>query len=109
MKVVPLNSASGAPLDTSAGVRPSSPWWTLGGTYSQAYAVNNLGQVVGYANTVGDAEEHAFLWTQAGGMVDLGTLGGTGSLARAVNNSGLVAGEGGDASGETHAVVWQCP
>ena len=35
---------------------------------------------------------HAFSWTPAGGMVDLGTLGGTCSDATAVNASGQVVG-----------------
>ena len=46
---------------------------TLGGTFSEATAVNSSGRVVGYSATVGDAETHAFSWTATGGMVDLGT------------------------------------
>jgi len=53
--------------------------------------VNASGQVVGYSATAGDAEAHAFSWTEQGGMVDLGTLGGTANNALAVTNSGLVA------------------
>ena len=49
---------------------------TLGGASSGAEAVNDSGQVVGGSQTASGAN-HAFLWTQAGGMVDLGTLGGT--------------------------------
>src|ERR671930_236835 len=65
---------------------------TLGGTQSVAIAVNASGQVVGQSATAGEAESHAFSWTQAGGMVDLGTLGGTQSVAVAVNASGQVVG-----------------
>ena len=57
--------------------------------------------------TAGDAETHAFSWTQADGMVDLGTLGGTSSIAFAVNEGGQVVGDSrtaGDAA--THAFSW---
>jgi probable HAF family extracellular repeat protein len=50
---------------------------------------------------------HAFLWTQAGGMVDLGTLGGSHSYATAVNGSGQVVGHSATANGtRMHAFVW---
>ena len=48
---------------------------TLGGAYSQAVAVNDNGQVVG-SSRLAERRAHAFSWTAAGGMVDLGTLGG---------------------------------
>jgi len=48
---------------------------TLGGTFSQAYGVNDKGWVVGYSSTEGDSALHAFLWHR-GVMTDLGTLGG---------------------------------
>jgi probable HAF family extracellular repeat protein len=46
---------------------------TLGGTFSQAFGVNNKGSVVGYATLNGDTALHAFLWRK-GVMTDLGTL-----------------------------------
>src|SRR6266446_6992546 len=83
---------------------------TLGGTRSIAHAVNDSGQVaggrepvagrpgppgainasgqvVGESDTAGGSR-HAFSWTAAGGMIDLGTLGGAYSAATAVNDSG---------------------
>ena len=68
--------------------------------------VNARGQVVGSASVAGNAS-HAFSWTQAGGMVDLGTIGGTYSDADAVNARGDVVGSSyttGDA--EFHATLW---
>ena len=68
---------------------------TLGGTFSQAYGVNDKGWVVGYSSTEGDSAFHAFLWHR-GVMTDLGTLGGGDpvpySLALSINNRGEIAG-----------------
>jgi probable HAF family extracellular repeat protein len=48
---------------------------TLGGSSSYAAAINSSGVVVGWSETkAGDT--HAFRWTPAAGMVDLGTLPG---------------------------------
>jgi probable HAF family extracellular repeat protein len=79
---------------------------TLGGTNSYAIAMNDSGQVVGWSRTAGDAADHAFSWTQAGGLVDLGTLGGSYSYAYAVNDSGQVVGESQTAGGAAHAFSW---
>jgi probable HAF family extracellular repeat protein len=78
---------------------------TLGGTQSEAFGINNLGQVVGWA-FVPSGVEHAFLWTKAGGMQDLGTLGGTTSRAYAINDNGQVVGSSLTATGDTHAFLW---
>jgi probable HAF family extracellular repeat protein len=61
-----------------------------GGTYSWATAINDAGQVVGYANTA-DSFSRAFLY-ENGRMSDLGTLGGTYSRALALNGAGDVVG-----------------
>lgn len=47
---------------------------TLGGTFSQAFSLNNHGTVVGFSTLKGDTTLHAFLWRQ-GVMTDLGTIG----------------------------------
>ena len=101
-------SGAAAEVTTAAFSTPTAiDLGTLGGTRSEAVAVNAAGQVVGHSLLAGDADTHAFSWTKQGGMVDLGTLGGTFSDAHAVNAAGLVVGEStiaGDA--EEHAYSW---
>jgi len=75
---------------------------------SWASAINNSGQVVGSSPAFGDTALHAFSWTQAGGMVDLGTLGGRRSVPYEINDRGQVVGESSDVDGRTasHAFSW---
>ena len=64
---------------------------TLGGSSSQAYGINDAGQVVGKADT-SSGLSHAFLWSQ-GTMNDLGTVDGYSySLAYSINNVGQAVG-----------------
>ena len=79
---------------------------TLGGTDSQANAVSN-DQVVGVADTTGEAARHAFSWTSPGPMVDLGTLGGTDSRATAVSNGQVVGFAFTTGNAEQHGVLWR--
>jgi probable HAF family extracellular repeat protein len=73
---------------------------------SDATGINKSGQVVGYAS-VPDGSGHAFLWTETGGMQDLGTLpGGTDSIANAINSSGQVVGWSNVPGGQPHAFLW---
>ena len=81
------------------------PLGTLGGLSSEAQAINNLGQVVGFSKNVA-GHEHAFLWTKEGGMRDLGTLGGTWSHAWDINDAGQVVGQTGGADGFLRAFLW---
>jgi probable HAF family extracellular repeat protein len=75
-----------------------------------AVAVNANGQVFGRSDTSDTMEgqpPHALSWTQAGGMVDLGTLvDGTFNQAYAVNASGQVVGFSETMEGQTHAFAW---
>jgi probable HAF family extracellular repeat protein len=61
--------------------------------------------VVGISNTA-DGNQHAFLWTAAGGMEDLGTLGGPGSFAFGISQTGVVVGGSETAAGTTEAFLW---
>jgi probable HAF family extracellular repeat protein len=69
------------------------------GTTSIAHDVNDEGAVVGLAET-STRQPHAFLWTPADGMRDLGTLGAAPSIALGINNRAEVVG------GSGHAFLW---
>jgi probable HAF family extracellular repeat protein len=66
---------------------------SLGGDLSAANGINASGAVVGQSYT-GTYAQHAFLWTQAGGMqdltIDLTSIGG--ATATAINSSNQVVG-----------------
>jgi len=78
-----------------------------GGIESFALGVNDSGTVVGFSGA--ESGNSAFLWTQKGGMQNLGTLGG-GSIevsANGINNSGQVVGYAVLADNTTtHAFLW---
>jgi probable HAF family extracellular repeat protein len=79
---------------------------TLGGSNSQAWKINDSGQVVGYSDMPGNTVQHAFITGANGvGMTDLGTLGGTNSRAFGINTIGQVVGWSFVASGAGHAFV----
>src|SRR5438132_2056417 len=59
---------------------------------SAAYAINNAGEIVGFAEGAGNG--HATLFSGTGSNnIDLGTLGGATSTAYAVNNSSQIVGK----------------
>ncbi|HEY0871090.1 MAG TPA: hypothetical protein VGD55_11875, partial [Acidothermaceae bacterium] len=78
----------------------------LGGSSggSSATALNDNGQVVGTSSTT--TADDAFSWTQAGGIVDLGSLGGGSSDAVALNNAGEVVGFSYNSHAQSHAFSW---
>jgi len=79
---------------------------TLGGDYSFATAINDLGAIVG-SSTTADGSLHAFLW-RAGRMTDLGVPGTGEVFAEDINNRGQVVGwrAPGD-DGPSAAYLWQ--
>ncbi len=80
---------------------------TLGGSLSQAYGVNNAGQVTGYSYTTNDNAQHAFLYSN-GSMADLGSLGGSYSQGYGINLAGQVTGYSAVANDAAlHAFVYQ--
>jgi len=79
----------------------------LGGSESWSRALNNAGDVVGRATTASGLS-HAFLYTDAGGMVDLDTRGMGHpffSMATAINDHGLIGGEFTDTDGSHRAFL----
>ena len=78
---------------------------TLGGAFSQAYAINNKGQVAGDAYT-SNGDLHAFI-TTGGKLKDLGVISGSASWGFGVNDSGIVVGQSTyDQTGSYHAFVY---
>jgi len=80
----------------------------FGGTCTQAFALNNQGQVAGFSNRTGDQSQAAFLW-ENGSIHKLGgSLGGHYTVAYALNEQGQAVGVGtlpGDST--FHATLWK--
>jgi probable HAF family extracellular repeat protein len=96
-------------LSSSNGTMVSKVYDSFGGSTLQPMAVNDLGQLTGYASTAGDAADHAFVWKNDGSpTVDLGTLGGDSSYGYGINASGQVAGSFYPHGGAfVHAFLWK--
>jgi probable HAF family extracellular repeat protein len=64
---------------------------SLGGTFSEANAINNGGGIAGVSSLADENVLHGYLYVN-GKMTDLGTLGGNYSWATGINDNGLVVG-----------------
>lgn len=85
---------------------------TLGGSASEALAVNRQGQVVGHSHPRGSGGEKApakrgFVILEPGQMTALGSLGGGTSIAHDVNDRGEVVGLAETRTGQAHAFLWR--
>lgn len=81
---------------------------TLGGNFSEARSLNNLGHVVGYSGLAGFGM-HAFLWNGTE-LIDLGTLGGYFSAAYDINDRGQIVGSSRPSLNtccNDHATLWE--
>ncbi len=78
---------------------------TLGGSVSEAYDINNAGQVAGYA-TNASQEMRAFVY-ENGAMKDLGTLGGARSVAWGIGEDGQIVGNSRTASYASKAFLYR--
>jgi len=80
------------------------------GNYSEAWAINNKGQIVGSSTIDGHdtSYRHAFLYDDSG-LMDLGVLdGATYSEAYGINENGWIVGvSGGGIYNDSHAVLWK--
>ena len=104
------NAAPQATLTFSIVASPTASYsvtdlGTLGGTLSEAFAINNSGQVVGMSELVGSTTSHAFMYS-GGVMNDLGSLGGTVSWAYGINDGGQVVGYSLLANNSQHAFYY---
>ena len=79
---------------------------TLGGTFSDARAINNNGDVAGFSTVSGTSlsPDFAFLYSN-GHMKNLGTLGGGSSHAYGINDFGEVVGDSYTATGADDAFL----
>jgi probable HAF family extracellular repeat protein len=80
---------------------------TLGGSISEAYAINGAGQVVGRARLMDTPlVRHAFLW-EKGTMIDLGTVDPcTRGTATSINSKGQIVGGLGACTNNPDEVTW---
>jgi len=97
-----------APLAAAQSYSVTDLGTFLGGTVSQGYGINVLGQVAGYARFA-DFNAHGFFWSQPTGLLDLGSIPPQTnfSVGQAINSFSDVAGYSYyDRSFNQLAVLW---
>lgn len=114
-RLLPVMAALAAAALSAAGAGSSagqSRWvltdlGTLGGKTSNAVAINERGQIVGWSETR-TGKTHPFVW-RSGKMTDLGTLAGRAGWgsAAAINERGQIVGDSETATGSVHPFLWQ--
>jgi probable HAF family extracellular repeat protein len=83
------------------------PGVSLESAVSEAVAINDAGEIVGWATANPTLlYEHAVFWSAAHVIHDLGTLGGNTSTAVDINASGQVVGMSDVAGGGQHGFIW---
>ena len=78
-----------------------------GGQQSGANAINTAGEIAGWANV--GSNDDAIIWTESGGMVDLGINASCGATALGLNDSGEVVGWFNNSAGcsfTSHGFSW---
>ncbi len=88
-----------------------TPLDSLGGTFSEAYAINNNGLTVGVSTfpTPTKAESHKAVFWRGTEIVQFSSLGGSESTAWDVNNNAEAVGFSENENGESRAVLWSGP
>ena len=94
----------------AAGPRTMTDLGTLDDSLSAGTAISSPGpgtatKVAGLFQ-IAERTSRAFLWTEASGMINLGTLGGEASWAEGVNAAGQVTGVSGTPDRSLHGFFW---
>jgi len=107
----------GSSTVNSSGPEHAVVWWrngevtdigTLGFT-AQARSINDHGEVSGFGRPCQGCPFEAFYWSEADGIIPLGTFGGFQSFSFEIDNQGRVTGRydtGTAAAPVIHAFVW---